>query len=131
MGNRMYADSLKMASWQPIPRFSPGDLVTYRGETTCLVSSINNQLGFNRFKLLDLDRGYEIIASSHEMVLFEPENKLSVNIDIPALDTAREPAPKRFKTKSDSEVDELAKRRTETSTDRQTEWAVRIFRGQF
>ena len=73
------------------------------------MSSINNQLGFNRFKLLDLDRGYEIIASSHEMVLFEPENKLSVDIDIPALDTAREPAPKRFKTKSDSEVDELAK----------------------
>ena len=82
----MYADSLKMASWQPIPRFSPEDLVTYRGETTCLV-------------------------------------------DIPALDTARKLAPKRFKTKS--EVDELAKRRTEKSTDRQTEWAVRIFRGQF
>ena len=65
------------------------------------------------------------------MVLFEPENKLSVDIDIPALDTAREPSPKRFKTKSESEVDELAKWRAEKSTDRQTEWAVMIFLGQF
>ena len=63
--------------------------------------------------------------------LFEPENKLSVDIDIPALDTPREPAPKRFKTKSESKVDELAKGITENSSDRQTEWAVRIFLGQF
>ena len=39
--------------------------------------------------------------------------------------------PKRFKTKSESEVDELAKRRTGKSTDRQAEWSVRIFEVSF
>ena len=57
------------------------------------------------------------------MVLFEPENKLSVDLNFPALDTEVEPAPRCCKTKSESGGDELDKRRTE----KQTKWAVRIF----
>ena len=48
----------------PIPRVSPGDVIIYRGKITCVVSPINNQIGFNNFKLLNLDKGYEIVASS-------------------------------------------------------------------
>ena len=36
----------------------------------------------------------------------------------------------RFKNLKPSEIDDLAKKKTEATTDRQTTWAVKIFRGK-
>ena len=37
----------------------------------------------------------------------------------------------RFKTLSEQELDELQKKKTEPSTDKQMKWAVRIFKGRW
>ena len=44
-----------MAYQAPTPKFSPGDLVNYRGSVSCLVVTSWSQLGFNKYQLLDLD----------------------------------------------------------------------------
>ena len=56
-----------MALPTPTLRFSLEDLAMFCGEAICLVKSSSNQPGFNRYRLLDLDKDWEIVGSSHKM----------------------------------------------------------------
>lgn len=125
----------------PVPKFTAGDLVNFRGSTTCVVVSSWDQLGFNRYKLLDLDNGREIQASTHDLREI-PVASVDTEMDFsenngPAPSDVNTPAPEeasggsaRFQQRTEQEIDYLASQRTEKNTDKQTSWAVRIFKGK-
>lgn len=122
-----------MAYQAPPPKFTGGDLVNFRGNTTCVVLSSWNQLGFNRYKLVNLDNGAEIHASSHDLVEI-PVASVDTEVHFtdeygPAPSDINKPAGARFERKTEEEINVLASKKTEKSTDRQTSWAVRIFKG--
>ena len=120
----------------PTSKFSPGDMVIFRGKSTCLVQSSSNQLGFNRYRLLDLDKGWEIVGSSHEITkvsVLHADTDLMSEFDVgnraASTSDAKQARRPRFQAKSAKKIDELASKKTEKSTDKQTTWAVRIFTG--
>jgi len=134
-----------MANANPHPKFSSGDIVNYRGQSTCVVLSTSNQLGFNVYHLLELDTGYTIRSSAHEIASAVDSNVIDlpdIEVELPVMDddlvelgeqtaVKKETKPARFKILDDNELDELASKRTEKTTDKQTAWAVKMFKGKY
>lgn len=121
---------MNMATTMPHPKFSPGDIVSYRGKSTCVVLSTTNELGFNIYHLLDLDSGVSIRSSAHEIISAVEANIINLpDIELEPTSPEKTPTKARFQLMNDGELDDLASKRTEKATDRQTSWAVKVFKG--
>ena len=86
-------------------KYKPADLLKYKGDGEHIVLSVCN-LGFNKYKIMDIETEF-----------FNEK-----------METESQP---RFKTLEEKEIDEIAKKQSEPTTDRQTAWAVRIIKGKF
>ena len=121
-----------MASAAPAPKFCPGDLVVYRGFKTCAMVGVCPTFGFNRYSVMDLDNGASITAYAHELAPASLDNIVLQEVEFVEVESlGLQPPKKRFKQLSTNEIDKLAAQRTEKSTDRQTNWAVKLFRGKY
>jgi hypothetical protein len=113
-----------MATAPPASKFAPADLVKYRNTGEYIILSISNEIGFNRYHLLNIENGQEQMANTFEL------EKIPVDIlEITEDEFETKPEKKRFKTIQPEELDNLSKKTTEPTTDRQTSWAVKIFKG--
>ena len=123
-----------MAVQAPVPRFFPGDKVNYRGEGTYVVLSVHRDLGFNMYKLLETRTGEERTSSvlNLERILEveQDNNEEETQADMESEESVEKEEKPRFKTLSEEELDDLQKKKTEASTDKQMRWAVRIFKGK-
>ena len=121
-----------MATAKPVPRFAPADLVKYQGEGEYMVLSVNNVLGFNKFQLINIRNGQQVQASSHELQKIRDDIlKAEEDEESEVFEGNETVVPKaRFTTLNAEELDNLAKKRTEPGTDKQTKWAIKIFKGK-
>ena len=120
-----------MATAGPVPRFAPADLVKYQGEGDYLVLSVTNVLGFNKYNLINIRNGEQVQASSHELQKIHDDILKKDDEETEEREEESKNIPKsRFNTLLPEELDELAKKRTEPGTDKQTKWAIKIFKGK-
>ena len=113
------------------PTFLPGDLLNYKGNTQCLMISSYAEGGVNRYNVLNLDTRQNFVAFRHDLQLIDLDYVLKdldhedLNFNLP-----EEPPKKRFKTVTKEQLDNIAAQKTEQSTQTQTKWAVKLFRGK-
>lgn len=143
------------------PQYNIGDIVNYKvlnaeyvriRDELCVIESIENEAGFNTFRLNSVPDGKKYTAAIHQIEPFVPMEMEQGDSLLDALDddillqfedtqptepaapepagTSPEPAPKRFKSVTTRAIDELASATTAMATDNQTKWAVRIIRGE-
>ena len=123
-----------MAVQAPVPRFFPGDLVNYKGQGKYVILSVNSDMGFNMYKLMEKTTGEEITSSVINLerileVVQESNEEEGVHSEPEQEKNEKEGNP-RFKTLTEKELDDLQKKKTEPSTDKQMKWAVKIFKGR-
>ena len=119
-----------MAVQAPVPRFLPGDIVSYQGQGRYTVLSISNQIGFNLYNILETSTGEQKTTSVLNLErILEVENDNNEE-DIQVTDEIEEKEKPRFKQLSEQELDDLQRKKTEPSTDKQMKWAVKIFKGK-
>jgi hypothetical protein len=118
-----------MATSGPHPKFSPGDLVKFKNSGEYIVLSLTNEIGFNKYQLLNIDNGQQEIAHSFEIEKIGSADILTTE-DEELIEIPQEPKNKRFKSMKQEELDNLAKKRSEPATDKQTLWAVNILKGK-
>ena len=124
----------KMAVQAPVPRFFPGDIVSVQGEGRYVVLNISNDIGFNLYHLLETNTGEKKTCSvlNLERILEvegETQTDIKEEIKIDQKEEKNEENP-RFKVLTEVELDDLQRKKTEPSTDKQMKWAVRIFKGK-
>ena len=122
-----------MAVQAPIPRFAPGEIVSCDGQGQYIVLSISNEIEFNLYHLIETNTGEKRTCSAmhlekNGMTIEEEKKEDAIEIEEGINEEKNE--KKRFKTLSEQELDDLQRRRTEPSTDKQMRWAVRIFKGK-
>ena len=124
-----------MATARAKPRFSPADIVRYQGQEEYVVVSVTNLLGFNKYNLLNLKNGEKIQASSHELQKIYGEKLMGDEESDEEIEEILAPeqmeTKQRFGVLNEQQLDELAKKRTEPGTDKQTKWAIKIFKGEY
>ena len=119
-----------------------GDYVDASGRT-CFIQAVENKLGFNVYICIDIDSGVILRKSRYEVekidppfadlpdIMFEDPEAESQEPDVALpIDEDTEEETKRFKSVSDEDLDHLAKNRNSHMTQKQTTWAVKIFRGR-
>ena len=121
-----------MATTIPVPRFKVADLVQLKDSEEYIILGIRNELGFNVYNLMNTKTGQEIQANSHEMKkilddILESDESDGEEELIQVEENDNKP---RFKLLQPEEIDKLAKKRTEPATDKQTTWAIKIFKGK-
>jgi hypothetical protein len=121
-----------MATRAPEPKFAPADLVKYNNAGEYIVLAVSDELGFNRYHLLNIENGTQEVAATHELTkikadIFEADEQLMQDILVEP--ETQENKKSRFRSLQPNELDELARKRTEPATDKQTTWAIRIFKG--
>ena len=116
-----------MATAPRAARFKVSDLVKFNNSGEYIILAITNELGFNTYHIMDTKNGNEERANSHQLQKIQ-------DLLLPSSDTEEEmeivEEKTRFKLMTQEEIDELAKKRTEKATDKQTTWAIRIFKGK-
>ena len=110
-----------------------GMYVTCQGRT-CYVDSVENNLGYNQYKLIDIDSGVELVKARYE---FEPMDDIlkDTEVDMAVLEkilyeNKEEIQEKRLQTVSTEELDSIALSRNSKRTKIQTNWAVKVFKGE-
>ena len=130
--------------------YAVGEIVEYQGKY-CLIDHISvSKLGFNVYKLQDLDSGATTVAYKHQLSKtgdldfhdfefdsFEFEEGESeaqsviMNHPDPIITKNVDPGKsQRFASLTSDEVDAIASARLSANTKEQTRWGVRIFAGQ-
>lgn len=145
-----------MAATSAPTLFSVNEIVRVRGQVG-LISGIVNQLGFNRYTVINIDTGEEMVAFGYELrhcdevsaallppmeVSFEDESEgdaaasmgdQGVQAVHPTGDETKADQQTdrgaRWAKISDSELDTIAQNRHSGNTANQTKWAVSVFRG--
>ena len=118
-----------MATASRPPKFKPSDLVKYKDQGQYIVLSITNILGFNKYNIINIQNGEYEQAAIHEIsklgeTIFNKENE-----EMEESDDETEEKKKRFPTLQPEDLDKIAQKRTEKATDKQTAWAIKIFKG--
>ena len=123
-----------MATAAPVPKYSPSDLVKYKDKGQYIVLSVQTNLGFNKYHIMNIEDGHSEQASSHELTKINtniPKKEEDIETPEENIEELNENVVKpRFKTLKPEELDDLARKRTEKTTDKQTTWAIRIFKGK-
>ena len=124
----------KMATKAPVPGFQPADVVYYGDKGQYIVLAVEASLGFNRCHIMSLENGEKEITNRHELTKVH-SNIVGKPEDIPIPDEKVEELngndnKPRFKTLNAEELDDLARKRTEKATDKQTTLALKIFKGK-
>ena len=105
--------------------------MVYRGFKTCAMVGVWPTFGYNRYRVMDFDNRASITAYVHELAPASLDNMVLEGVEFVDLEgLGLQPPKKRFKELSTNEIEKLAAQRTEKSTDRQTNWAVKLFRGK-
>ena len=119
-----------MAAWAPSPSFAPSDLVKFKNSGQYIVLSVTSSLGFNKYHLMNIENGQQEMASAYEMEKIG-KKLFGCPTEDEEFDKNTEIQPEnRFKTLKEEEIDELAKKRTEPTTEKQTSWAIKILKGE-
>ena len=116
-----------MVTYAPAPAFAPSDIVKYRNNGQYIELSITSHLGFNKYNLMSIENGTQEVASAFEM---EKIGRNNSDTDEEISETTENQEETRFKHLNKEEIDELAKKRTEPTTEKQTIWAIKIFKGK-
>ena len=126
-----------MAAYTHRPKFAPADLVKYKNAGQFIVLSITRQLGFNKYNIISIENGEFHVANTHELtkinnaILGDESDGSEFEEDIQPIEKLTEKVNKsRFKSLNQEELDQLAQKRTERATDKQTTWAVKILKGK-
>ena len=81
---------------------------------------------------MDLDDGASITVYAHKLAQASLDNIVLEEVEFVDLEgLGLQPPKNRFKELSTNKIDKLPAQRTEKSTDRQTSWAVKLFRGKY
>ena len=136
--------SVKMDSHSQTPVFTVNDIVKF-GEKTCMITDIDNKLGFRQYVLVDVDSGAKHRAARYQLKESElaaaliPADFLE-NMDFteetdptppPNVDSTVPKSEQRWADVSEADLNSLAENRHSSSTANQTKWAVKAFRGWF
>ena len=120
---------------------SISDLVVFRG-CTCIINSINTELGYKIYTLTNLDTGYQHRALHYELRKPDPAAGGIVDQLMDGDFVPDQPAPgpvrpaktdnqKRFQPVTEDDLVSLEEKRTAKNTHVQTAWAVQVFRGKW
>ena len=130
---------------EPVPLVTVGECVSYDGKT-CMVTSIENALGWNQYHLVDIDTGHSCVAARYQLTVIPFLNtlmdgetfdtavrptedpKTSVDTDLHVDDDGRGPT-RLWSNRTDLDLQRLQENRHSKSTSQQTKWATRVFRG--
>ena len=131
--------------------YSLGEIIDFSGQDAIVVN-IRNELGFEEFQVQILETGLTVwttilsmskkdlldIDWNDDLMEAAPVPRTATPAPLPAPAIQPEPDavlpppranPSRFPTLSASDIEKLANKRTEDSTDRQTNWGVRALKG--
>ena len=120
---------------------SISDLVVFRG-CTCIINSINTELGYKIYTLTNLDTGYQHRAFHYELRKPDPAAGGIVDRLMDDDFVPDQPAPgpvrpaktdnqRRFQPVTEDDLVLLEEKRTAQNTHVQTAWAVQVFRGKW
>jgi hypothetical protein len=113
-----------------------GQLVMFDNNICQLIDIQLTNLGFRKYQLCDLDKGTYYEVAKHQLrdvdFLELDENMLLEANENENIDNNVEASTSkgRFADLTDSEVDDVAKRRLSEKTESQTRWAVNILKGK-
>jgi hypothetical protein len=124
-----------MATVPPAPCVSVGDFVAVEN-SLCYVDKIENNLGFNTYIVVNIDKQESMRKSRHEI---QPLDYLLQEFCVESIpeemktekgqETELNPK-KRFAEVTTDDLDTLAVNRTSKRTRTQTSWAVSVFKGK-
>ena len=125
---------MTMAAFSGSPLLKISDYVFTEGRT-CFVQQIENKLGFNTYVCVDLDSGVVLRKPRYQLEKCDAQflNLPDDFVFDPAavkVEKKEDLAQKRFQDMTEQELDDLAVNRNSYRTRKQTEWAVRIFKGE-
>ena len=113
------------------PQFKPADLVKYKGDGEHIILSSYNILGFNKYQIMNIENGVKNEASTHELEKIHKDIlKDEPNEEFDMIEIKQKTQP-RFKSLGEEQINEIAKKKSEATIDRQTAWAVHIIKGKF
>ena len=107
------------------------------GEKTVLILSIDNEIGFNKYTVIDLDSGLIYNAYKHQLSKREeididgpiPEGTMEVENEPKKEESVQEVKEGRFVKKTEEELKEIETHTKAHTTHQQTKWGVKILKG--
>lgn len=125
----------------PGPLISVGDFVNCSGRV-CYVESIQNTIGFNQYKLVDIDSGVVLTKARFQINPIEVQYVTGTDSDMDFMDVnidqleqtnegkKENSEERRFSTLSEEDLNNLALNRNCKTTQQQTSWGVAIFKSE-
>lgn len=107
-----------------------GNVVKYK-EDDAIILDVQAPLGFRQFRIMKLTDGKTLTVSRHQIDAFQEEN-----IEDWMTEPIAEQEPEissinnRFPNADSKEIDDLASARLSVNTRRQTDWAVKVLKGE-
>jgi hypothetical protein len=124
--------------------YNQGDLVLYEGQFHVVEGVQTSQLGYKTYKVSNVETGTVVCVAKHKLEAIHMEEvddipEMNWNVELGDLDDQVEsvevhelkPGASRYADLTDKDLDEVAKSRLSDRTERQTRWAVSLFKGNF